>query len=124
MYNKVFLIGRIVRDPDMRVTIAGVPITQFTVAVDRIKKRDSQDKITDFLRVITWRRLAEICGEYLKKGKLVAVEGRLQFRNYDKDGESLTMAEIVADNVQMLDRSQGESGKETQFDAAIEAVSK
>ncbi|NDC82492.1 single-stranded DNA-binding protein [bacterium] len=107
MYNKAFLIGRLVRDPEMRVTSSGIAVTNFTIAVDRIKRRDAE-KSADFIRVVTWRRLAEICGEYLKKGKLVAVEGRLQMSSYEKDGEKITTSEIVADNLQMLDRSGGD----------------
>lgn len=102
--NKCFVVGRLVRDPEARVTGSGISVTSFSVAVDRIRKRDGQEGITDFIRVVTWRRLAEICGQYLKKGKLVCVEGRLQFDSYTKDGESIERAEIVADTMQMLDR--------------------
>ena len=104
MYNKAFLIGRLVRDPETRVTMSGISITRFTIAVDRIRKKEGQEGVTDFLRIVTWRRLAEICGQYLKKGKLVAVEGRLQIDSFEKDGEKRVSAEVVADNVQMLDR--------------------
>lgn len=109
MYNKAFLIGRLVRDPETRVTLSGVSVTRFTVAVDRTYGRQGQEKITDFIRVVTWRRLAEICGEYLAKGRLVAVEGRLQLDTYEKDGEKRTSAEVVADNVQMLERKHAET---------------
>lgn len=104
MVNKAFLIGRLTRDPETRVTLSGVTVSRFTIAVDRFKRRDTQEKVTDFIRVTAWRRLAEICGEYMTKGKLVAVEGRLQIDSYEKDGEKRTSAEIVADNIQMLDR--------------------
>tara|TARA_A100001015_G_scaffold237207_1_gene269737 strand:+ start:955 stop:1314 length:360 start_codon:yes stop_codon:yes gene_type:complete len=104
MYNRVVLIGRLVRDPEMRVTMSGITVTRFTIAVTRIRKRDNQDEVTDFLKIVTWRRQAEIANEYLKKGKLIAVEGRLQLSSYEKDGETLSFAEIVADNFQMLDR--------------------
>ena len=108
MYNKAFLIGRLVRDPEMRMTTSGIAVTRFTVAVDRTFKRNEEGQNTaDFLRVVTWRRLAEICGQYLKKGKLVAIEGRLQIDSYEKDGQKRDSAEVVADNVQMLDRSTG-----------------
>lgn len=105
MYNKAFLIGRLVRDPEMRMTSSGVAVTRFTIAIDRsFKREEGQQNTADFLRVVTWRRLAEICGQYLKKGKLVGVEGRLQIDSYEKDGEKKYSAEVVADNVQMLDR--------------------
>jgi single-strand DNA-binding protein len=106
MYNKVFLIGRLVRDPEMRMTPSGVAVTRFTVAVDKtFKKSEDGQSSADFIRVVAWRRLAEICGQYLKKGKLVAVEGRLQVDSYDKDGQKRYSTEVVADNVQMLDRA-------------------
>ena len=110
MYNKAFLIGRLVRDPEMRMTTSGIAVTRVTVAVDLTFKRNEEGQNTaDFLRVVTWRRLAEICGQYLKKGKLVAIEGRLQIDSYEKDGQKRDSAEVVADNVQMLDRSTGET---------------
>lgn len=102
--NKVFLIGRLVRDPEMKVTLSGITVTRFTIAVDRRRAKNGQDGITDFLRIVAWRRLGEICGEYLKKGKLVAIEGRLQFDTYERNGETRTSVDIVADNMQMLDR--------------------
>lgn len=104
MYNKCTLIGRLVRDPEMRVTMSGITVSRFTIAVDRRRARGDQDGITDFIRIVTWRRLAEICGEYLKKGKLIAIEGRLQVDSYEKDGEARTSVEVVADTMQMLDR--------------------
>ena len=103
MYNKCFLIGRLVRDPEMRVTLSGITVTRFTIAVDRVRRKEGQEGVTDFLRVVCWRRLAEICGEYMKKGKLVEVDGRLQVDTYEKEGQSRVSVEIVADNVQMLD---------------------
>ncbi len=115
MYNKVFLIGRLTKDPEMRVTPSGISVTRFTIAVDRIgSKKPDGEKMADFIRVVTWRRLAEICSNYLKKGKLTAIEGRLQIEEYEKDGRKRQSVEVVADNMQMLDRlgaeamSQGE----------------
>jgi len=100
--NKAFIIGRLVRDPDFRLTPSGVQLCRFTIAVDRIPKQENQS--ADFIRVVTWRRLAEICNQYLKKGKLVAVDGRLQIDSYEKDGEKRYSSEIIADGMQMLDR--------------------
>jgi len=103
-YNKVFLIGNLTLDPEMRYTTAGIAVTHFTVAVNRFG-RDGDKAEADFINVVAWRRLAEICGEYLKKGSPVAVEGRLQIRSYDgKDGQKRTMTEVIADNLQMLGR--------------------
>ena len=101
--NKVFIIGRLVRDPDFRMTPSGIALCRFTIATDRIPKQENQT--ADFIRVVTWRRLAEICNQYLKKGKLIAVDGRLQIDSYEKDGEKRYSAEVVADGMQMLDRN-------------------
>jgi single-strand DNA-binding protein len=108
MYNKVFLIGNLTRDPELRYTTSGVPVTRFTLAINRNFKSGNQD--ADFIKVVTWRKLAEFCGEYLAKGKSVALEGRLQIDEYEKDGKKRTGAEIVADNVQFLTRKNDPSG--------------
>ena len=102
MLNYTILIGRLTRDPDSRLTPSGIPVARFTIAVDKIRK--DGDNTADFIRVVAWRRLAEICHQYLKKGKLVSVEGRLQIDQYEKDGERKEFAEVVADTMQMLDR--------------------
>lgn len=111
MYNKVFLIGNLARDPELRYTPSGIPVVRMTVAVNRPKskgKQDADDKgEVDFIPVVAWRRLAEICGEYLKKGRPVSIEGRLQVRSYEKGGVQKTMAEVVADGMQMLGRKEG-----------------
>ncbi|MBU0672925.1 MAG: single-stranded DNA-binding protein [Candidatus Margulisbacteria bacterium] len=108
MYNKAFLIGNLTRDPELRYTTSGIPVARFAVAVNRIgKKNDSgeRNQEVDFINIVAWRRLAEICGEYLKKGRPVAIEGRLQIREFQgKDGQMRTMTEVVADNMQMLGR--------------------
>ena len=104
--NKAFIIGRLVRDPDFRLTPSGIALCRFTVATDRIPKQENQS--ADFIRVVTWRRLAEICNQYLKKGKLVAIDGRLQIDSYEKDGEKRYSSELVADGMQMLDRGTDE----------------
>lgn len=114
-YNKAVLIGRLVRDPETRVTASGITLTRFTIAVDRIRKREGREGVTDFIRIVTWRRLAEICGEYLKKGKLVSIEGRLQLDTYSKDGQDRESAEVVADNMTMLDWGVTEMQEDKQF---------
>ena len=106
MYNRVVLIGRLTKDPEYRLTPSGVPVAKFTIAVDRFRKRDGQqENNADFIRIVTWRRLAEICHQYLKKGRLVAIEGRLQTDSYEKDGEKRYVTDVIADNMQMLERS-------------------
>ena len=105
MYNKAFLIGNLTRDPELRYTTSGIPVARFAIAVNRFKKKGAAEggQDVDFINIVAWRRLAEICGEYLKKGRPVAIEGRLQIRSYTgKDGQPRTMTEVVADNMQML----------------------
>jgi single-strand DNA-binding protein len=103
MYNKVFIIGNLTRDPEVRYTPSGLPVARFTVAVNRPKRKDAEKNDVDFINVAAWRRLAEICGEYLKKGNPVAIEGRLSIRSYQaKTGEKRTAVEVVADGMQML----------------------
>ncbi len=105
MYNKVFLIGNLTRDPDLRYTTSGIPVARFAVAVNRFRRGEKGSQEVDFINVVAWRRLAEICGEFLKKGRPVAIEGRLQIRSFTgRDGQKRTMTEVVADNMQMLGR--------------------
>lgn len=108
--NRVILIGRLVRDPEMRSTTTGKSVASFSIAVDRrIKGQDGKD--ADFFRVSAWGQTAEFVSNYLTKGRLVAVDGRLQQRNYtDKDGNNRESIEVVADNVQGLDRPKDGTG--------------
>lgn len=103
-YNKVFLIGRLTRDPEYRLTPSGIAVTKFTIAIDRFRKQEGENS-ADFIRVVAWRRLAEICNQFLKKGRLVSVEGRLQVDSYEKDGEKRYVYDVIADNMQMLERA-------------------
>ncbi|MGB4378618.1 MAG: single-stranded DNA-binding protein [Limnochordia bacterium] len=104
MLNRVILIGRLVADPQLRYTQSGVAVTSFTIAVDRSFTSQNGERETDFIDIVTWRKLAETCANYLNKGRLVAVEGRLQIRSYDdRDGIRRKAAEVVADQVQFLD---------------------
>lgn len=101
----MFLIGRLVKDPEIRVTVSGITVARFTIAIDRIKRKDQENNQTDFINVVAWRRLGEIAGEYLKKGKLVSIEGSLRIDTYQKDGEERQWIEVVTDTFQMLDRA-------------------
>ena len=104
MLNRVILIGRLVADPQLRYTQSGVAVTSFTIAVDRSFSSQNGERDTDFIDIVTWRKLAETCANHLNKGRLVAVEGRLQIRSYDdRDGIRRKAAEVVADQVQFLD---------------------
>ncbi|UJF33331.1 single-stranded DNA-binding protein [Paenibacillus hexagrammi] len=103
MLNRVILIGRLTRDPELRYTPAGVAVTQFTLAVDRPFSQ-GKEREADFINIVTWRQLAETCANYLRKGRLTAVEGRLQIRNYDNnEGKRVYVTEVVADNVRFLE---------------------
>jgi len=112
MLNRVILIGRLTRDPELRYTPSGVAVAQFTLAVDRPFTNQQNQRETDFIPIVTWRTLAETCANYLRKGRLAAVEGRIQVRSYDNnEGRRVYVTEVVADNVRFLDTSnRGESG--------------
>lgn len=104
MLNRVVLIGRLTADPRLSYTQNGVPVTTFRIAVDRPFINQQGERETDFFPVITWRKLAEVCAHNLNKGRLVAVEGRLQTRSYQaQNGSTRWVTEVVADNVRFLD---------------------
>lgn len=104
MLNTVILIGRLTKDPDLRYTTSGTAMTTFTLAVERSYTNKNGDKEADFISIIIWRRLAENCANHLGKGRLVAVEGRLQTRSYeDNSGSRRKVVEVVASNVRFLD---------------------
>lgn len=103
MLNRTILIGRLTKDPELRYTPAGVAVTQFTLAVDR-PVAAGKEKEADFINIVTWRGLAENVANYCRKGRLVALEGRIQVRNYDNnEGKRVYVTEIIADNVRFLE---------------------
>jgi single-strand DNA-binding protein len=109
--NRIILIGRLTRDPELRYTPAGVAVTQFTLAVDRNFTGQNGEREADFIPVVTWRQLAETCANYLRKGRLAAVEGRIQVRNYENnEGKRVYVTEVIADNVRFLESSQNREG--------------
>lgn len=111
MLNRVILIGRLTRDPELRYTPAGVAVTQFTLAVDRPFTGQGGEREADFIPVVTWRQLAETCANYLRKGRLTAVEGRIQVRNYENnEGKRVYVTEVIADNVRFLESNRDNSG--------------
>lgn len=103
MINKVILTGRLVRDPELRYSEAGIPFAIFTIAVDRNYTNSDGDRETDFIDVLSWRKQAENCSEYLSKGSLAGVEGRLQIRKTQKGDKTYINPEVVAERVQFLD---------------------
>ncbi len=120
--NKVILVGRLTKDPELKYTPSGIAVARFTVAINRPpRSKDSadagsvnpggqensagtQNQEADFIRVVAWRRLGEICSEYLSKGRLVYIEGRLTIDSYEKDGIKRWTSEVIADQMQMLER--------------------
>ena len=125
MLNKVILMGRLVRDPELRRTASGVAVASFTLAVDRdFSSKDSNEKETDFIDCVAWRNTGEFVSKYFSKGRMAVVSGRLQLRDWtDKDGSKRRNAEVVADNVYFADsKKDADSGSSAPtFAAAPEA---
>ena len=112
--NKIFLLGRLVRDPEIRTTQSGKMTTSFTLAVNRMNSKDA-----DFISIVTWEKLAENCGNSLLKGHRCLVEGRLQIRSFDgKDGQKRWVTEIIAQSVQFLERKNEQSNDHKANDPA------
>lgn len=100
MLNKIIIMGRLTRDPELRRTGSGTAVTSFTIAVDRDFKGQNGEKETDFIDVVCWRNTAEFVSKYFTKGRMAIADGRLQMRDWtDKDGHKRRSAEVVADNV-------------------------
>ena len=100
MINRVVLVGRITRDPDLRKTQSGKSVVQFTVACNRIFNKEE----ADFINCVAWNKTADFMAQYVRKGALLGLEGRIQTRNYDdRDGKRVYVTEVVADSVQFLE---------------------
>lgn len=111
MLNRAVLIGRLTKDPELRYTPNGVAVASFVLAVNRTWLNQQGEREADFLPIVVWRKQAENCANYLSKGSLVAVDGRIQVRSYEgKDGQRRWVTEIIADSVRFLDRREGGSG--------------
>ena len=111
MLNKIFIMGRLTRDPELRRTQSGTAVTSFSLAVDRDFKSQSGEKETDFIDVVAWRSTAEFVAKYFTKGRMAIVEGRLQIRPWpDKDGTNRRSAEVVADNIYFGDSKRDGAG--------------
>ena len=110
MLNKVILMGRLVRDPELRSTPQGVNVCTFSIAVDRGYARQGEERQADFINIVAWRSTAEFVSKYFVKGQMIAVVGRIQTRNYDdKDGKRVYVTEVVADEVSFTE-SKKDSG--------------
>ena len=117
--NKIFLIGRLTKDPELRYTSSGAAVCSFTLAVNRRFTNQNGEKEADFINIVVWNKVAESCAKYLSKGRQTAVEGRLQIRSYDdKDGQRRWVTEVVADNVEFLSNGQQGQGKKQEQDSA------
>lgn len=119
--NKVILVGRLGKDPEVKYTQGGTAVARFSLATDEVWKDQSGEKQqkTEWHNIVAWTKLAEICGQYLAKGRLVYIEGRLQTRNWeDKDGNKRTTTEIRADNMVMLGGRPDEGRQEKGASAA------
>jgi len=104
LLNKVILVGRITRDLELRYTQNGTAVCRFSVALDRRFTNKQGERETDFINIVTWRNLAENCANYLKKGSLIAIEGRLQTGKYEnQEGRTIYTCEVVADDVRFLE---------------------
>ena len=111
MLNRIILMGRLTRDPELRRTGNGTAVTSFSLAVDRDFKTQSGEKETDFIDIVAWRNTAEFVSKYFTKGRMAVVEGRLQIRDWtDRDGGKRRSAEVVADNVYFGDSKRDSGG--------------
>ena len=100
--NKVTLLGRLTKDPEVRYTQTGIAVTSFTLAVNRKFARD-ENRQADFIPIVVWDKLAEICGNYLQKGRQVLIEGRIQIRSYDtQNGNKRYVTEVIAQEVEFV----------------------
>ncbi len=113
MINRVVLVGRLTRDVEVRKTASGLSVATFTVACDRRMARGqdgNNQQSADFISCVAWRQAADFLGSYARKGALVGVEGRIQTRNYDRDGQKVYITEVVCDTVNLLEsKSQSQS---------------
>ncbi|HAA5766643.1 TPA_asm: single-stranded DNA-binding protein [Listeria monocytogenes] len=111
MMNRVVLVGRLTKDPDLRYTPAGVAVATFTLAVNRTFTNQNGEREADFINCVVWRKPAENVANFLKKGSMAGVDGRIQTRNYeDNDGKRVFVTEVVAESVQFLEPRNHEEG--------------
>lgn len=110
MLNRIIIMGRLVRDPELRRTQSGNAVTSFTLAVDRDFKSDGGEREADFINCVAWRNTAEFVSKYFSKGRMAVVTGRLQNRSWtDKDGNKRTSAEVIAESVYFGDSKREDS---------------
>lgn len=120
--NKVFIMGNLTRDPELRYVPSGTAVATFTIAVNRVYTSQAGEKKEEvsFIRVVVWGRRAEVCGEYLSKGSGAFVEGRLQSRSWEtQDGQKRNTIEVIADNVQFLRGGSGDKAPDPSAKADV-----
>lgn len=121
MLNRVVLVGRLTKDPDLRYTPSGVAVANFTVAVNRPFSNQQGDREADFINCVVWRRPAENLANYMKKGSMIGVDGRVQTRSFDnQEGKRVFVTEIVADSVQFLDSKGSSQGGGNRGDSGFQ----
>ena len=124
--NRVILVGRLTRDPELKYTPQGRAVASLSIAVNRITKNESGDYDTDFFNVTAWQKTAEYANSYLKKGRLIAVDGRIQNRSWidQTSGQKRTVSEIVADSLEGLDRpKEGDASESPDYGGQSESYS-
>ncbi|NPV69975.1 MAG: single-stranded DNA-binding protein [Firmicutes bacterium] len=121
MLNRIVLVGRLTRDPELRYTPNGKAVAGFSLAVNRRFANQQGERETDFIDIVVWGKQAENVANHLQKGRLVGVDGRLQIRSYEtQDGQKRKVAEVVADVVSFLDRPKGQASGEDLGDLGLE----
>ena len=122
--NKVVLMGRFTKDPELKATASGVSVVTFTLAVDRAYTPAGQERIADFIPCVAWRQTAEFVSKHFHKGRMIAVEGSLQSRNYeDKEGNKRTVYEVIADRVYFTgDKANSIDAKANPADFTVEDI--
>ena len=123
MLNKVVLMGRLTRDPELKYTPSNVAVVTFTIAVDRNYARSGEQRQTDFINIVAWRTTAEFVAKYFTKGQQVAISGHLQTRNYDdKDGKKVYVTEVIAEDAYFADskREPGANNFEAGFNPSAQ----
>lgn len=119
--NKVILIGRTTRDIELRYITDGTAVASFTIAIDRPKKKDGSDNGADFINIISWGGQAETISKYVSKGDLIAVDGKLQTRNYEnKDGKKIYVMEVIANHVKFLQKKSKNNVETTSTEETFE----
>ncbi len=104
MLNRVVLVGRLTRDPDLRYTASGVAVANFTIAANRPFRNQQGEQEADFINCVVWRKTAENLANYMKKGNMIGVDGRIQTRSYEgQDGKMVYVTEVMAENIQFLE---------------------